>query len=87
MKEPFDIEINGITYAIFPEEEDVYAVFKEGVEYAKIQKDNGQHWLKLDLATEIPLFDNDDEVNAIGFEIENYKEEEDDEEQQEDDFE
>ena len=74
MTEPFDLEINGITYSVFPEGEDIYAIFKEGVEYIKIQKDTEAHWLKLDPATEMPLFDNDEEVNAIGREIVAYKE-------------
>lgn len=74
MNEPFDLEINGITYSVFPEGEDIYAIFKEGIEYVKIQKDTEAHWLKLDPDTEMPLFDNDDEVNAIGREIEANKE-------------
>jgi hypothetical protein len=73
MKDPFDIEINGITYSIFPEDEDIYAVFREGKDYLRIQKDTELHWLKLDPETEMPLFDNDEEVNAIGREIGNYK--------------
>ena len=73
MNEPFDLEINGVTYSIFPEGEDIYAIFKEGVEYVKIQKDTEAHWLKLDPETEMPLFDNDDEVNAIGREIVSYQ--------------
>lgn len=73
MTEPFDLEINGITYSVFPEGEEIYAIFKEGVEYVKIQKDTETHWLKLDPATEMPLFDNDEEINLIGREIEAYK--------------
>ena len=75
MIEPFDIELNGITYSVFPEGEDIYAIFKEGVDYIKVQKDTEAHWLKLDHETEMPLFDNNEEANAIGREIENYKEE------------
>ena len=51
MNDPFDIEINGITYSIFPEGEDIYAVFKEGEDYLRIQKDTEMHWLKLDPET------------------------------------
>ena len=80
MKQPFDIEINGIVYSVFPEEEDIFAIFKDGLEYVTIQKDTDQHWLKLDPITEMPLFDNDGEVNLIGHEIENYKEEDDEKE-------
>jgi hypothetical protein len=74
MTEPFDLEINGIIYSVFPEGEEIYAIFKEGVEYVKIQKDTETHWLKLDPATELPLFDNDEEINSIGRQIEAYKE-------------
>ena len=75
MQEPFDIELEGITYSVFPEEEDTYTIFKEGVEYMKIQKDTEEHWLKLDDETDLPLFHEDIEVNMIGKEIANYKEE------------
>ncbi len=66
MQEPFDIELKGIIYSVFPEEEDTYTIFKEGIEYVKIQKDNDTNWLKLDDETDLPLFDEDAEVNDIG---------------------
>jgi hypothetical protein len=66
MQEPFDIELNGITYSVFPEEEDTYTIFKEGVEYLKIQKDDETNWLKLDDETDLPLFYEDAEVNGLG---------------------
>ncbi len=72
MNEPFDLEINGTIYSVFPEGDDIYAIFKEGVAYVSIQKDTESHWLKLDPKTEMPLFDNDAEVNVIGQEIEKY---------------
>jgi hypothetical protein len=69
MIEPFDIEIGEVTYSIFPEEEDMYTVFKDGAEYVKIQKDTEQQWLKLNPETETPLFETDEEINMIGREI------------------
>jgi hypothetical protein len=69
MLEPFDIEIEDLVYSVFPEEEDVFAIFKEGVELMKIQKDNDTHWLKLDSESEIPLFIYDIEVELIGQQI------------------
>ena len=69
MIEPFDIEIEDIVYSVFPEEEDVFAIFKEGKELMKIQKDNDTHWLKLDAESEIPLFIYDIEVELIGQQI------------------
>ena len=69
MQEPFDIEINDLVYSVFPEEDGIYAIFKEGVEHVKIQKDSENHWLKLDEQTELPLFVEDEEVNELGKEI------------------
>ncbi len=69
MQEPFDITIGQQIYSIFPEEDEIFTVFKDGVEYVKIQKDDNDQWLKLDPETELPLFTEDDEVNQIGREI------------------
>jgi len=69
MEEPFDIEIGPVTYAVFPEEEGIYTIFKEGIEYVKIQKDTEQQWIKLDPETELPTFETNEEINAIGKEI------------------
>lgn len=66
MQEPFDLELFGTIYSVFPEEENIYTIFKEGTEYIKIQKDTDEHWLKLDEDTELPLFTEDPEVNEIG---------------------
>lgn len=65
MQEPFDISINGFIYSVFPEEDDTYTIFKEGTEYLKMQKDE-ERWLKLDPQTELPRFEEDEEVNQIG---------------------
>jgi len=68
MKEPFDISVGGIIYSVFPEEDETYTIFKEGVEHLKMQKDE-ERWLKLDPQTEIPRFEEDAEVNLIGLAI------------------
>lgn len=64
-QEPFDVEIDDIVYSIFPEEKDVFMVFKEGEEYVKIVKDENS-WLKLNPETELPMFGMDEEIQAIG---------------------
>jgi hypothetical protein len=69
MKEPFDITVRGIIYSVFPEEDETFTIFKEGVEYVKIQKDTEGVWLKLDPESELPLFEEDEEVNQIGQQI------------------
>lgn len=73
MKEPFDIEIFNRSYAVFPEEDDTYTIFKEGIEYLHIQKDTETTWLKLDPETGTPLFGLDEEVNLIGKAINDYQ--------------
>lgn len=84
MQQPFDITIGTTDYAIFPEGNDTYVVFKDGKEYVEIQKDTESQWLKLDPETALPLFEENDEINAIGREIMAYVPEEDDEDELED---
>lgn len=74
MQQPFDLEIGPINYAIFPEGNDTYVVFKDGSEYAHIQKDTAEQWLKLDSVTGMPKFDFDEEINQIGKLITEYLE-------------
>ncbi len=69
MDEPFDIFIGLTTYSVFPEEDNTFTVFKEGKEYIHIQKDTEGVWLKLDYETDLPIFDEDPEVNDIGRQI------------------
>lgn len=69
MQEPFDIEIAGVVYSVFPDEKDTYTVFKEGKEYVQIIKDTDTSWLKLHPETGLPMFGMDEEVNLIGKEI------------------
>lgn len=79
MQQPFDITIGSIDYAVFPEGNDTYVIFKDGKEYAHIQKDTDLQWLKLDPETAIPVFEIDEEINNIGREIMAYVPEEEDE--------
>ena len=69
MQQPFDIAIGEIDYAVFPEGNDTYVIFKDGKEYVSIQKDTDLQWIKLDPETGTPIFETDDEINAIGHEI------------------
>nr|WP_294873903.1 hypothetical protein [uncultured Pedobacter sp.] len=86
MQQPFDISIGDVDYAVFPEGNDTYVIFKNGKEYAHIQKDTDLQWLKLDPETAIPVFEIDEEINNIGREIMAYVPEEEDEEDLEDDL-
>ncbi len=80
MQQPFDIQIGDIDYAIFPEGNDTYVIYKNGKEYAHIQKDTDLQWLRLDPETAIPVFETDEEINSIGREIMAYVPEDDEEE-------
>jgi hypothetical protein len=82
MQQPFDIEIGTAEYAVFPEGNDTYVIFKNGKEYVHIQKDTDEQWLKLDPDTALPLFELDEEINAIGREIIAFVPEEEEEEEQ-----
>jgi hypothetical protein len=86
MQQPFDISIGDVDYAVFPEGNDTYVIFKNGKEYAHIQKDTDLQWLKLDPETAIPVFEIDEEINNIGREIMAYVPEEEDEEDLEEDL-
>ena len=87
MQQPFDIHIGDTHYAVFPEGEETYTIFKNGKEYMQIQKDSEMQWLKLDPETAIPMFEPNEEVNLIGKEISEYKEEEEDEDEDDEEFE
>lgn len=82
--QPFDIEIGDASYAVFPEGNNTYTIFKNGKEYAQIQKDTESIWLKLDEKTETPLFEENAEINEIGKQIEAYKELPEEDEDEED---
>lgn len=69
MQEPFDIEIKGITYSVFPDEKDTYTIFKDGTEYVQIIRDTDTTWLKLNPETGLPMFGMDEEINLIGASI------------------
>jgi len=84
MQEPFDIQIAAIDYAVFPEGNDIYVIYKDGKEYAHIQKDTDTQWIKLDPETATPLFETSDEINAIGQAILSHVPEEDPEEEEND---
>jgi hypothetical protein len=82
MQQPFDLEIGPIHYALFPEGNDTYAVYKEGKEYLQIQKDEAAQWIKFDKVTGLPLFELDEEVNQLGALIDAYQEEPEDEDEE-----
>ena len=82
MQQPFDLRIADTDYAVFPEGNDTYVIFKNGKEYVHIQKDTDIQWIKLDPDTATPVFETSEEINAIGAAILAYVPEEEEEEDQ-----
>lgn len=76
MQEPFDVLVGGVVYSVFPEEDNVYTIFKAGSEFGKIEKDTDNVWIMLNPETETPMFGDIPEVDAIGQAIMNYVPEE-----------
>jgi hypothetical protein len=81
--QPFDLELNHTNYAVFPEGNETYTIYKDGKEYLQVQKDDGEQWIKFDRETGTPVFEPDEEVNALGKLIAAYKEEPEDEDDEE----
>lgn len=84
MQQPFDLVIGNVSYAVFPEGNDTYVIFKNGKEFVSIQKDTDTQWLTLDPETALPVFEINDEINRIGQAILSHIPEE---EEEEDEFE
>ena len=86
--QPFDLTFNNTDYAVFPEGDETYTIYKDGKEYLQIQKDDGEQWIKFDKETGTPVFEPDEEVNALGKLITIYKEnpEEEEDEDNEEEF-
>ncbi|MGV8879773.1 MAG: hypothetical protein ACOH2A_12155 [Sphingobacteriaceae bacterium] len=75
MQEPFDISAGENIYAVFPEENETFTIFKDGKEYMRIQREENKQWIKLDPETDMPIFGEDTEVAVIGLEINLFQEE------------
>ncbi len=80
MQQPFDITISNVDYAVFPEGNDTYVIFKDGKEHVHIQKDTDTQWIKLDPETATPVFETNEEINSIGAAILAYVPEEEEDE-------
>lgn len=84
--QPFDLLLNEINYAVFPEGNETYTIYKDGKEYLQIQKDDGEQWIKFDNETGTPVFEPDEEVNALGKLIAAHQEEPEEDEEGDEEF-
>jgi len=71
MEDSFLIRVNGIIYEIIPED-DTYTIFKDGIEYTQILKNKNNKWMRIDYKTDLPIVEENKEVDDIGRMIDRY---------------
>ncbi|RYG22328.1 MAG: hypothetical protein EOO07_00145 [Chitinophagaceae bacterium] len=55
----------GSIYEVIPEEDGVYTVFKDGIEYIQVMQ-HKMKWLRIDYKTDLPIIEENEEVDSIG---------------------
>lgn len=66
MEESFHFKLRGAIYEVIPEEDHTYTIFKMGVEYLQILKNSNHKWMRIDYKTDLPVVEENDEVEDIG---------------------
>ncbi len=56
----------GSVYEVIPEEDGVFTVFKDGMEYIQIMQHKSMKWLRIDYKTDLPIIEENEEVDSIG---------------------
>jgi hypothetical protein len=64
--ESFFFKGGGSIYEIIPEEDAVYTVFKDGIEYIQVIQHKNAKWLRIDYKTDQPIIEENEEVDSIG---------------------
>lgn len=70
--ESFYFKGGGSIYEVIPEEDEIYTIFKDGIEYIQIQQHRNAKWLRIDYKTDLPIIEENEEVDSIGRVISNY---------------
>ncbi|MEJ5993937.1 hypothetical protein WG904_05830 [Pedobacter sp. Du54] len=65
-EESFFFKGNSSIYEIIPEEDGVYTVFKDGIEYIQVMQHKNSKWLRIDYKTDLPIIEANEEVDSIG---------------------
>lgn len=65
-EESFYFKGGGSIYEIIPEEDGVYTVFKDGIEYIQLMQHQSLKWLRIDYKTDLPIIEENEEVDSIG---------------------
>ena len=72
MLEPFHFKLGGLVYEVIPEEGNTYTIFRMEVEYLQILKNKNNKWMRIDYKTDLPILEENDEVEDIGGVIDRY---------------
>lgn len=65
-EESFYFKGGGSIYEIIPEEDGVYTVFKDSIEYIQVMQHKNSKWLRIDYKTDLPIIEENEEVDSIG---------------------
>ena len=66
MLAPFYTKLNGDIYEIIQEEGDTFTIFKWDHEYLQILKNKNHKWMRIDYKTDLPIVEENDEVEDLG---------------------
>ncbi len=64
--ESFYFKGAGSIYEVIPEEDGVYTVFKDGIEYIQVMQQKNLKWFRIDYKTDLPIIEENEEVDSIG---------------------
>ncbi|SFH10345.1 hypothetical protein [Pedobacter insulae] len=62
----FYFKIGKVIYEALPEDDGVYTIFKDGGEYIQVTQHASLKWLRIDYKTDLPVIEENEEVDAIG---------------------
>jgi hypothetical protein len=65
-KDSFYFKIGKVIYEAVPEEDGVYTIFKDGDEYIQVMQYKSLKWLRIDYKTDLPIIEENEEVDSIG---------------------
>ena len=65
-EESFYFKGAGSIYEVIPEEDGIYTIFKDGIEYIQLMQQKNLKWLRVDYKTDLPILEENEEVDSIG---------------------
>lgn len=65
-EESFYFKGAGSIYEVIPEEDGIYTIFKDGIEYIQLTRQKNLKWLRVDYKTDLPILEENEEVDSIG---------------------